>query len=270
MTTRAPAVAGMFYPDDPVVLRTIIQKFLQPEKKQETIHPTLIILPHAGYKYSGHVAGATLARTELGKRFLVLGPNHTGRGHPLSMNMEGTWRTPLGEASIDADLARTLKNACPQLMDDAMAHLQEHSLEVEIPFLQERVPEMSFVPICLGYVPFEVCQELGSAIAAVLRQEKIPVQIVASTDFNHYENQEITEQKDQWAIDCILARDPQGLYRTIREKQISMCGIIPTTVALVAANELGATKAELVRHATSGDVTGEYGAVVGYGGLLIS
>jgi hypothetical protein len=266
---RPPAVAGYFYPGDPKSLRAELDRCLPPvpAKKKKAI---AVVVPHAGYKYSGAVAGEVYASIEIPRRTVVLSPNHTGEGLAYALMPEGAWRTPLGDAPIDSDFAARFRKNCPLLEEDAAAHRAEHSLEVQLPFLQRLKEDFSFVPLTLSYIPFERCAEVGRALAKTVRETPEPVLIVASSDLNHYQDRVTTEAKDFSAIRRIEALDPQGLYETVRKERISMCGIIPVTVALVAALELGAKKAELVRHATSGDVTGDYKAVVGYAGLVIS
>ena len=267
-TVRRPAVAGQFYPDDPAKLRREVRSFLVDEKKQRALG---CIVPHAGYVYSGHVAGAVYSRLELPKRFLILCPNHTGYGSPLAIMSSGTWSTPLGDAKIDSALAEELKKAFPYLEEDATAHLREHSLEVQLPFLQELLgDDFSFVPICVGTGQLAVLQALGQAIAQVVSAQKEPVLVIASSDMNHYENDEVTRIKDERAIQPILALDPAGLHATVREQHISMCGYAPATAMLTAAKALGATHAELVKHATSGDIFGERDRVVGYAGITVA
>jgi AmmeMemoRadiSam system protein B len=266
---RPPAVAGYFYPGDSRSLLAELDRCL-PRAAEKRTKAVAVVVPHAGYKYSGAIAGEVYSRIEIPERVVVLSPNHTGEGLPYALMTEGAWRTPLGEARIDTKLARRFQNNCPLLEEDEAAHRAEHSLEVQIPFLQRLRPDFAFTPLTLSYVPFERCAELGRALAKTIREVPEPVLIVASSDLNHYQDQATTESKDFAAIRRVEALDPAGLYETVRKERISMCGIIPVTVALVAAKELGAKKAELVRHATSGDVTGDYKAVVGYAGLVIS
>lgn len=229
------------------------------------------VVPHAGLMYSGGVAGALYETALIPPRLIILCPNHTGLGQPAAINLEGSWTTPLGELKIDAALALDLAKAAPSLVDDHLAHAREHSLEVQLPFLQLLSPATAFVPICLSLPRYEDCRDLGEAIAVVLAKDpQGGIGILASSDLNHYENQQTTMHKDGLAIDRILDLDHQGLWNTVHKEGISMCGIVPTTVMLVAAKHLGATRAELVRHATSGDVNGDYNAVVGYASILIS
>jgi AmmeMemoRadiSam system protein B len=272
MTTRPPAVAGSFYEGTPERLRAQVEACFAvnpppPAQKQRFIGA---VVPHAGLVYSGHVAAAFYAIAELPKRFVILCPNHTGAGHFAAINREGAWRTPLGDVPIDTPLAEALMEETPLFAEDTRAHAREHSLEVQLPFLQHLLPEFTFVPICLGAHRFDYAEEAGRAIAAVLQEEQEPVGILASSDLNHYQDQRTTLRKDQLALDEVGKRDPRELWRVVEEHDVSMCGFIPTTAMLVAANILGATSATLIKHATSGDVNGDYSQVVGYASMLIS
>ena len=270
---RPPAVAGTFYPDDARELARQIQACIGPADA-EKMRAIACVVPHAGYMYSGRVAGAVYAALEIPRRVVLLGPRHYPQGQPMSILTQGSWQTPLGEAAIDEQLAQALAHACPLLREDSVAHAREHSLEVQIPFLQQLTPGMKFVPVVLVSDRYPALEELGRAVAQVVTQvegagEK-PVFIVASTDMNHYENDAATRAKDAQAIERVLALDPRGLYDTVRNNGITMCGYAATVVMLVAASELGATTARLVRYATSGDVNGDYSRVVGYAGIVIS
>jgi MEMO1 family protein len=264
---RAPAVAGRFYPSDPSELSFQIGECVAPPAVKS---PAIAcVVPHAGYMYSGHVAGAVYARLELPRRLLLLGPRHFPKGDPLAIFSSGAWSTPLGNAEIDEALASDLCREFPRLRDDPVAHASEHSLEVQIPFLQELVGKFSFVPVVLGTDRFPVLEELGHAVARVVAAQTDPIFIVCSSDMNHYESDELTRRKDRLAIDRILALDARGLYDTVRSYGISMCGYAPAVATVTAAAELGAKGAELVRYGTSGDVTGDRREVVGYAGLII-
>lgn len=264
---RPAAVAGRFYPSDPRELSRQVDAYTKDGGEKKSAIGCVV--PHAGYMYSGHVAGAVYRVLQLPRRILLLGPRHFPRGEALAILSEGAWNTPLGDAKIDAELAAELARAFPRLREDEVAHSVEHSLEVQIPFLQRLAGSFSFVPIVLGIDRYPVLEELGCAVAHVVAAQKKPVLLVASSDMNHYESDEITRIKDHQAIDQILALDPRGLYDTVRAKAISMCGYAPTVVMLTAARALGATSAELVRYATSGDITGDRDEVVGYAGLII-
>jgi MEMO1 family protein len=264
---RHPAVAGRFYPRDPHDLRAEVQSYLSPSG--ETVSAFGCVVPHAGYIYSGHVAGAVYARLNLPKRSILMCPNHTGMGHPLAIMSTGAWETPLGRVLIDQPLATVLKERFPLLGEDAEAHRAEHGAEVQLPFLQAKNPDCTFVPIALGTSRYEVLQALGIVIADVVHVAAEPVLLIASSDMNHYENDTVTRVKDHKAIERILVMDAHGLYNVVMNEDISMCGFGPTVVMLTAARRLGATGTELVRYATSGDVSGDRERVVGYAGILV-
>lgn len=237
--------------------------------RQQKIRALACMVPHAGYMYSGHVAGAVYGALELPSRFILLGPRHFPRGERLAILAEYAWRTPLGDAQIDERLAAELKNACPLLREDAVAHETEHSLEVQLPFLQRLAGNFTFVPIVLGTNRFDAFEALGHAVAQAVRDAGEAVFIIASSDMNHYESDDVTRVKDRKAIDMILRLDPRGLYDTVRRESISMCGYGPTVTMLVAAKDLGATEAELIRYATSGDINNDREQVVGYAGIIV-
>ncbi len=270
-TLRRPAVAGRFYPGNSSDLRVEASAYLAQSSSENDVPVQAIgcIAPHAGYMYSGHVAGAVFARIDIPRRCIVMCPNHTGMGRALAIFSEGAWATPLGEVPIDADLAGALKQRFSALHDDAAAHRAEHAAEVEIPFLQLRQPELTFVPIALGTGQFEVLEQLGKALADVIAAQKDRVLIVASSDMNHYESDVVTRAKDHRAIERILSLDPRGLYDVVTQQNISMCGFGPAVAMLTAARQLGAKSAELVKYATSGDVSGDRDMVVGYAGVVV-
>ncbi len=188
----------------------------------------------------------------------------------MAILTEGSFTTPLGEARIDAELAAELARACPLLREDGVAHEREHSLEVQLPFLQRTGADFRFVPVLLATDRYGEMEELGRAVAQVVKAQSEPVLVIASSDMNHYESDAITRVKDGRAIARILALDPRGLYDTVRGEGITMCGYAATVAMLVAARELGAKEATLVRYATSGDVTGDLDEVVGYAGIIVS
>jgi hypothetical protein len=264
---RHPAVAGRFYPADPNTLTQDLHSYLLPNLKN--IPALACIVPHAGYTYSGHVAGAVFAALDLPKHFLILGPNHTGMGQPLAIMRQGEWETPLGKIEINSALADTLLEQFPVLVEDAEAHRAEHAIEVQLPFLQTLRPDCSFVPITIGTSQLDVLIALGEAIAEVLSAQSEPVLIISSSDMNHYEDDAITRVKDHSAIEQILLLNAQGLAETVRQQEISMCGVWPTVVMLTAAKKMGARTAQLIKYATSGDVSGDQRRVVGYAGILI-
>ena len=266
---RHPAVAGRFYPRAPELLREEVRSYLTSTPQREPVLAVGCIVPHAGYMYSGHVAGAVFAELEIPQLCLVLCPNHTGIGHALAIMSEGAWETPLGTVAIDHSFAAALKRCCPLLHEDSSAHRNEHAAEVELPFLQARQPQLKFVPIAVGTHQFEALEQLGEAIADVIAAQNNPVLIVASSDMNHYESDVITRAKDQSAIEPILSLNAHALYDVVTQRNISMCGLGPAVVMLTAAKKLGATSAELVKYATSGDVSGDRDLVVGYAGVVV-
>ena len=261
--TRHPAVAGRFYPADPTKLRAEVESYLSPGEKTPAFG---CVVPHAGYLYSGHVAGAVFSRLEISESVILMCPNHTGRGHPLAINSAGTWETPLGEVAIDCALAESLKQRFPLLVEDAEAHRSEHAAEVELPFLQVLRPDVKIVPIAIGTSQLEVLQALGAALAEAITGDLL---IIASSDMNHYENDAITRIKDQKAIEKILELDEQGLHAAVLREKITMCGFGPTVAMLTAAKQRGAKSAELVKYATSGDISQDREMVVGYAGILV-
>lgn len=265
---REPAVAGQFYPNDRAGLLREVETFLAPAKSAPS--PAFgVIAPHAGYIYSGAVAGAAYAQVAVPRRVIVLCPNHTGMGEPLGIIGEGSYRTPLGDVPIDTELAATLKSGFALLREDQLSQLREHAVEVQLPFLQTLQPELRFVPITVGTGQFEVLTALGVVLAKVIADLGEPVLMVASSDMNHYESDDETRVKDALAIEQVLLLDPHGLHHTVRAQNISMCGVGPAVAMITAAKKLGATKAELIRYATSGDVSGDLKHVVGYAGIVV-
>jgi hypothetical protein len=265
---REAAVAGQFYPGSKTELLREVQGFLGSGLKKK-IRALGVIAPHAGYIYSGAVAGAVYAHVEVPRRVIVLCPNHTGMGEPLSIMSAGSFRTPLGEIEIDAPLAEALKKEFPLLREDSAAQAREHAVEVQLPFLQAARSDVKFVPITVGTGQFEVLTALGVVLAKVIAECGDPVLIVASSDMNHYEDDAETRVKDALAIEQVLGLQPKGLFQTVRGQDISMCGVGPAVAMLTAALRLGATSAELVKYATSGDVSGDREHVVGYAGIAI-
>lgn len=264
---RKPAVAGYFYPREKEALQKAVLKYLKHPVQSKNILG--LGAPHAGYIYSGATAGHTYASVILPKKYIILGPSHTGMGAEVAIMTNGEWETPLGNVPIDSDLAQKLMTHSNLFTEDSEAHSREHSLEVQLPFLKSKRPDFSFVPVCIQYIPFKECEALGQSIARVIQKSGEDILMIASTDMNHHENQETTIKKDNLAIQKILALDPEGLYRTCEDNGITMCGMIPTTVMLVACKEIGAISAELVEHTTSGEAAGDYNSVVGYAGFLI-
>lgn len=264
---RAPAVAGHFYPGRAKELVQEVERCLGSNGKPR---PALAcVVPHAGYMYSGPIAGAVYRQLELPPVAIILGPNHAGMGRPLAIMSEGEWETPLGMVAIDTETATALQEACPALEEDSLAHRSEHSLEVQVPFLRHLRADIRIVPIALSVRSFDPLQELGDALASVLKKAEPRPLLVASTDMNHYESEAVGKVKDRKALDAIKVLEAEQLYATVRREGISMCGYEPTSATLIAARQLGARSAELVRYGNSGEVTGDRSSVVGYAGLVI-
>lgn len=266
---RKAVVAGQFYAGRAKALQSDIKSLLSRQvgiKKEEAL---AAVCPHAGYIYSGEVAGAVYARLQVPKVVVILCPNHTGLGRPVALMSEGAWETPLGQVPISSALAKQILKQSGLIEEDSAAHLGEHSLEVQLPFLQTIREDFQLVPICLGEISYSSCEELAQGLVRAVSSFPEKVLLVASTDMTHYEPHEKAKRKDMKAIEKVLALDPRGLYETVKAEAISMCGYVPTTVALAAAKELGATQAELVMYRTSGEVSGDYEQVVGYAGIIV-
>ena len=264
---RQPAVAGYFYPGEKVRLEKDLSALL-PEKREKT-KAIAIVVPHAGYMYSGGVAGEVYASVELPDTFVILCPNHTGQGSDFDLWSEGNWGTPLGNAVVDVDLTNDLMRRFPNAVADGRAHIKEHSLEVQLPFLQYLKGKISFVPLCIRSWHFEHLEQLGIAISKLIQDSGREILIIASSDMTHYESQQSAKQKDRLAIQEMEKMDARGLYDTVHQNDISMCGYLPATSTIIAARELGAKSGRLVKYATSGDVSGDFSSVVGYAGMIL-
>jgi AmmeMemoRadiSam system protein B len=229
-----------------------------------------LMAPHAGYFYSGAVAGAVYSAVEVPNRVVVVAPNHRGIGARRSIMTRGAWRIPGHSIAIDSEFADRFRAAAPEFKDDTVAHSQEHSLELQLPFLVRRNPKLTLVPICVWPQQFDQCRLIGLALAQTITDSDGETLLVASSDMNHYESAAIGNAKDRHAIDRVLALDPEGLFNTVRQRDISMCGMVPTAIVLTAALALGATRAKLIRYADSGDASGDKDSVVGYAGITIT
>ena len=264
---RQPVVAGQFYPASASQLRTMIEKMVDEKAEREDVIG--LVSPHAGYVYSGPVAGAVISRVKFKDTFIILGPNHTGRGKPLSIMTEGKWQTPLGDVEIDTELVQHLLSITRHLQKDEAAQQFEHSIEVQLPFLQYFKPDIKIVPITLSFASLDAYREIGKEIARAINDTGREAVLMASSDMTHYEPHDTATKKDKRAINAILHLDENELFRQVEEHNITMCGVAPVASLIVAAREMGATSAELVRYQTSGDTSGDYSAVVGYAGIII-
>lgn len=279
MKTRQPCVADAFYAGTRAELTDqITECFTHPLGPGAVPEPTPhgprrilgIVSPHAGYAYSGPVAAygySRLAADGLPDAFVILGPNHTGLGSGLSIQIEGAWQTPLGVSAIDTELARNIQQSCDLIDVDERAHANEHSIEVQLPFLQFLFKDaVKFVPICMMMQDLKTSWEIAESITQQMNGKRIV--IIASSDFTHYESHETANRKDQDAIDAILNLDVEALNALGERNKVTMCGYGPITVLVAAAKKLGNVKAELLAHRTSGDITGDKSAVVGYSSVL--
>lgn len=265
---RTPAVAGKFYDGTRFGLRKQVEQYVatgQPHRDAVGI-----MVPHAGLIYSGSVAGQVYSSIAMPKTFIMLGPNHTGLGPAVSLMDEGAWEVPTGSLNIDRRLASRILQGTTLAVRDSQAHAYEHSLEVQLPFIAYFSHDVSIVPIAIMSAPYDSCRELAEAIAKAIQGVDYSVTILASSDMSHYVSDKIARQKDMKAIEKILGLDPRGLYDTVMNERISMCGVLPVTVMLIAAQLLGAKNARLINYMTSGDVSGDYDSVVGYAGIVLS
>lgn len=263
---REPAVAGRFYPGEPARLAAEVEQLLGPIVDPE---PALALIgPHAGYVYSGAIAGQTWARVRVPRRVVLMCPNHTGLGVARSLWSGGAWTLPGATVPIDEALGASIREHCA-VTPDRDAHRKEHALEVHLPFALARQPQLRIAALCLGGLDVAACRRMGEGLARVVRDSDEPVLLVASTDMSHFLTAEHSAKLDALALDRVRALDPAGLLKTVRDHDISMCGVVPTTVALFAANALGAARAQLVRYGHSGEVSGDDDRVVGYAGVLV-
>ena len=267
MMVRNPVVAGQFYPASPDGLRKMIESMV--DDRAEKVEVIGLVSPHAGYIYSGGVAGAVISRIKFKDTVIILGPNHTGRGKAFSIMPKGSWRTPLGEVEIDSEVGKRILASSEYLEEDHLAHQFEHSLEVQVPFLQYFKPDVRIVPIVLAHAGGAIYKKIGKELASAVKGSKKEVVILASSDMTHYEPHEAAKRKDSQAIEAILNLDEDELLKRVEELDISMCGYAPVVSLISAAKELGAKKAELVKYQTSGDTSGDYRSVVGYAGIII-
>lgn len=265
---RQPAVAGSFYNSNAVQLKQDIESFVIEDcEKQKVLG---IISPHAGYVYSGRVAGSLYSRVKIPDTIVILAPNHTGYGVPYSIWPGGSWRTPLGDVAVDEELIEELVRACDLLEKDTEAHLYEHAAEVQIPFIQYFNTRIKIVVMVISSRNIVDLKNIGKSLSQVLQKLRPDTLVVASSDMTHYESQVSANRKDRIAINEILALDEGTLYSKVHNMHITMCGIHPAFIMLTCSKRRGAKKAELVRYETSGDITGDYDHVVGYAGIMVN
>lgn len=268
-STRPPAVAGQFYQGSRESLQKEVAGLVNGKAPKEAVIG--VLSPHAGYMYSGPVAGSVFSSMEPASHYVILGPNHTGLGAPFALSKSAAWKTPLGDVLIDRQLGTAIEDNTGYITDDDIAHQFEHSIEVQLPFLQYTVKDFKFVPIVVSGASLDIYRQVGKAIAKAiidLRLSKKTV-IVASSDMTHYEPRAQALDKDNMAIGAILKLDEGELVKRISSYGISMCGYAPAAIMIAAAKDLGAKNARLIKYATSGDITGDDSSVVGYAGVVL-
>jgi AmmeMemoRadiSam system protein B len=264
---REAVVAGQIYTADPDELRQTVRSYIG--RPELLLDAKAVVVPHAGYIYSGSVMGEVFSSVRLPDKIILLGPNHTGRGAALALAPTGSWKTPLGAVRLDAEINRNLRAECPALQEDSAAHRYEHSLEVQLPFLQMLQTDFSFSAICIRTTDFPALEALGHAMARVIHFMQGSVLLVASSDMTHYQTKEEAARQDRLAIEQMLAIDPQGLHRVVLDRDISMCGFAPAVAVLAACRDLGASAGKLIRYTNSGEASGDYDRVVAYAGIAI-
>jgi MEMO1 family protein len=275
---RPPAVAGSFYPAGSEELTRLLDECfvsspLGPQGARSSSESLLGgMVPHAGYIYSGPCAAHLYAQLDSGiERVILLGVNHRGRGHKAALSPAAFWQTPLGRVELDREFNDSLAGRLGFLTADERAHRDEHSIEVQLPFLQKVVGEYTLAPISLSDLSLEECAELGRAIAENCSKptgSRKKTVLLASSDLSHYLSPQETEELDALALEKVLALDPAALFNVVEQENISMCGVVPTVALLFAANALGATRAHLLKHCHSGDTT-RMRQVVGYASVAI-
>ena len=260
--TRYPSVAGMFYPGDGEVLRTEVGELIKDaENKIKVIG---LISPHAGYVYSGGCAGSGFGKVIIPGRVIILGVNHRGSGHVMAVDGHEKWNTPLGDIDIDEELREKLTGNSSVFGIDTIASEEEHSLEVQVPFIQILNPSAKILPITIGTYDREMMKQGGIELGKIIKESSDDILIIASTDMSHYISADNAKALDYLAIAKIIELDPDGLFDTVHSKRISMCGVSPTYIMMTAAKELGGTKGEVIEYTNSGYVSGDFDQVVGY------
>ncbi|NPB07521.1 MAG: AmmeMemoRadiSam system protein B [Aquificae bacterium] len=265
MPIRKPAVAGTFYPAAREELRYLMD-LLCGEEVREKIRPKAVLVPHAGYIYSGKTACEVYKRIEIPERVVLLGPNHTGYGEPISVYSGDAWQTPFGTVEIDRELREEVLRY-PYARADEFAHLYEHSLEVQVPFLQRYARgEFRILPIVLAFLEYELAKDFGRFLGEVLKDKEALV--VISSDMSHYVSAEEARKKDEILISAMERLNTEELYFKALQYNITMCGVVPAVVGIEAAKVLGATRGVVVDYSNSGDTTGDYSQVVAYLGMV--
>ncbi|HIH74906.1 MAG TPA: MEMO1 family protein [Methanosarcina sp.] len=266
MEMRQPAVAGQFYPLRCESLEKELKKCFEGLEIQER-QVLGAVCPHAGYIYSGKVAAHVYATLPEADTYVLFGPNHTGYGSPVSVSRE-TWKTPLGNVEVDLELANGFLGSIVDA--DELGHRYEHSIEVQLPFLQYRFDrDFKILPICMGMQDEETAVEVGNLLADLISESGKRAVIIASSDFTHYETAERAKEIDSEVIDAVLNFNVSGMYDSLYRRNATVCGYGPIAAMLSASQKLGGSRATLLKYANSGDVSGDKNAVVGYAAIIV-
>jgi AmmeMemoRadiSam system protein B len=263
---REPVVAGMFYDAKAEVLRSNVLKYMENPPK-EKITAKGIVVPHAGHVYSGPVAGEVYKSVVIPETVIILGPNHTGLGSKISVMNDCDWKTPLGTVKVNRGLADDILKNCAFALADTKAHVKEHSIEVQLPFLQVLNENISIVPICLAEPDISLLDDLASAIVKCVNGKNIL--LIASSDMTHYESAASAKKKDELVLKAIEELNPLRMLEEIEKYGITMCGWMPVYTMMKACIEMGAQEGRIIRYMNSGETSGDFESVVGYGGAVI-
>lgn len=276
MQIRTPAVAGMFYPGEKNKLSNLIEECFShsfgPDKNPKKINKKVfgIICPHAGYVYSGPIACNSINSilSQSPKLFIIIGPNHWGIGRSVATMKNCEWETPMGKVEVDSESAQEISDISQTIEADFYSHTREHSLEVQIPILQKRFSNFKILPISLINQSKEIAYDVGKAVAKIAKEKN--AMIIGSSDFTHYEPNEFAHEQDMALIEPILEMNVDKFYDILKERNVTACGYGAIAATMIACKELGASRGELLRYATSGDVTGDTSSVVGYGSIVFT
>lgn len=273
MTDRAACIAGTFYPADPHELRTSVMPYLGTDDASAPLDTLMLLLPHAGHIYCGHTIGATLARACVAESIIMLCPNHTGQGHPLAVWPDGHWHTPLGSVAVDTELSSALIHSSGGYTADTVAHLHEHSLEVLLPFIQCHSPHSRIVPVSVSLHDINALRSAGAAMGRLITERRAQgnsTLVIVSSDMNHFESQKETLRKDSMALVALLALQPEILLQTVKDNNITMCGVLPAILGIYAVMQQKTCTANLIHYTTSGETNHNMHNVVGYCGVLVT
>ncbi|MFH0785388.1 MAG: AmmeMemoRadiSam system protein B [Pseudomonadota bacterium] len=266
---RQPAVADRFYPGSSEGLALAVSELMPVTYNTGKQRALAIVSPHAGYVYSGALAAETISSVEIPETVIIIGPNHRGQGAPIALS-KVTWAMPFGKVLVDGEICDFILAQSKHIKVDELAHKYEHSLEIQIPFLQILQKNLHIVPLLVSHISYPLCEEVANALVRAIENSKRDILIVASSDMSHYEPRNIAEKKDRLALKCIEQLNPYNLYHTVIDNRISMCGVIPVVIAMLAAKTHGGSKFRLIGYTDSGYISGDTEQVVGYAGIVLS